>query len=75
MNKPYRKPTYDIKQYLFTPEEAADYLRISLRTLQTYERKGDISSTRLPSGIRRYTRRALDAFIKKGFDNSVDNLL
>jgi|WetSurMetagenome_2_1015567.scaffolds.fasta_scaffold201570_2 excisionase family DNA binding protein len=46
---------------LLNAREAADYLRISLSTLNRMERKGDITPLRTPGGQRRYTLEMLHA--------------
>jgi excisionase family DNA binding protein len=54
---------------LLTPPQAAEYLRISLRTLQDWRKKGiGPPSIKFPSGARRYRKRDLDAYIAEHQD-------
>jgi excisionase family DNA binding protein len=46
---------------LLTAKEAAEYLRISISTLNRMERRGVIASLRTPGGHRRYTHEMLNA--------------
>lgn len=50
----------DQKLTLFTAHEAADYLRVSLSTLNRIERRGLIQPLRTPGGHRRYTLEMLN---------------
>ena len=52
----------------FTRKEAADYLRISVRTLDSLAQKGEIPYSKLGNGIRArvvYQRKDLDAFLER----------
>jgi len=51
-----------------TRKEAADYLRISVRTLDSLARKGEIPYSKLGNGIRArvvYQRKDLDAYLER----------
>jgi excisionase family DNA binding protein len=50
---------------LLTAKEAAEYLRISLSTLNRMEQKGRLTSLRTPGGHRRYTLEMLNACLSK----------
>jgi excisionase family DNA binding protein len=56
---------------LLTAKEAADYLRISVSTLNRMEHKGTVTSLRTPGGHRRYTLEMLNACLKK-WDDQVE---
>lgn len=50
---------------LLRPSEAADILRISVKTIKRWEKMGRISSTRINKrGDRRYTREGVDKIIR-----------
>jgi excisionase family DNA binding protein len=49
---------------LFTAKEAAEYLRISISTLNRMEHKGAVTSLRTPGGHRRYTLEMLNACLR-----------
>ncbi|MFM8320719.1 MAG: helix-turn-helix domain-containing protein [Chloroflexota bacterium] len=53
MERPLPPPAQ--KLTLLTAREAADYLRVSLSTLNRMERSGRLRSLRTPGGHRRYT--------------------
>jgi excisionase family DNA binding protein len=46
---------------LLTAREAANYLRVSMSTLRRMERRGQLSSLRIPGGHRRYTLEMLNS--------------
>lgn len=46
---------------LLNAREAAEYLRVSLSTLNRMERRGCLVSLRTPGGHRRYTQQMLNA--------------
>lgn len=48
---------------LFTTAEAAAYTRFSQETVRRAARKGVLRSARTPSGLRRYRRSWLDAWV------------
>jgi excisionase family DNA binding protein len=49
---------------LLTPQQAARYLNVSLRTLQDWRKKGTAPpSIKFPSEARRYRKSDLDAWI------------
>lgn len=48
------------KLILFTAREAAEYLRVSLSTLNRMERRGLLNPLRTPGGHRRYTLEMLN---------------
>jgi excisionase family DNA binding protein len=48
---------------LFTTAEAAAYTRFSQETIRRAARKGALRSARTPSGLRRYRRSWLDAWV------------
>ena len=48
------------KLTLLTAKEAAEYLRVSLSTLNRMERSGRLRSLRTPGGRRRYTLEMLN---------------
>ena len=48
------------KYILFTAREAAEYLRVSLSTLNRMERRGLLNPLRTPGGHRRYTLEMLN---------------
>jgi excisionase family DNA binding protein len=50
---------------LFTAKEAAEYLRISISTLNRMEHSGVVTSLRTPGGHRRYTLEMLNACLTK----------
>jgi len=50
----------DQKLALLTAQEAAEYLRVSLSTLNRIERRGLLSPLRTPGGHRRYTLEMLN---------------
>lgn len=50
----------DQKLTLYTAREAAQYLRVSLSTLNRMERGGSLRSLRTPGGHRRYTLEMLN---------------
>jgi DNA-binding transcriptional MerR regulator len=57
-------PRRDQGEQLLTPQQAADYLNISLRTLASWRQRGiGPPSIKLPSGARRYRRGDLDRWI------------
>jgi putative resolvase len=49
---------------LLTAREAADYLRVSLSTLNRLERRGLLLPLRMPGGHRRYTLEMLNDCLK-----------
>jgi DNA-binding transcriptional MerR regulator len=54
----------DQGEQLLTPQQAAAYLNISIRTLASWRQRGiGPPSIKLPSGARRYRREALDRWI------------
>jgi excisionase family DNA binding protein len=56
---------------LFTAKEAAEYLRISISTLNRMEHNGVVTSLRTPGGHRRYTLEMLNACLRK-WDTQVE---
>jgi len=53
------------EEELLTPPQAAKYLGVSLRTLQSWHERGIAPpSIKYPSGARRYRRSDLDAYIE-----------
>ena len=46
-----------------TPQQAADYLGVSIRTLYRWEDDGLVSPRRTPGGHRRYSRDDIDALL------------
>jgi excisionase family DNA binding protein len=50
---------------LLTARQAADYLGISLATLNRVEKGGALTPWRTPGGHRRYNREMLDDYLKK----------
>jgi excisionase family DNA binding protein len=53
------------EEQLLTPQQAAKYLNISVRTLAEWRRRGiGPPSIKLPSGARRYRRADLDRWIE-----------
>ena len=50
---------------LLTAKEAAEYLRISVSTLNRMEHKKVVTSLRTPGGHRRYTLEMLNACLQK----------
>lgn len=50
---------------ILTAKEAAEYLRVSLYTLQKMEREGDLMPFRTPGGHRKYSLRMLDEYLEK----------
>jgi excisionase family DNA binding protein len=52
------------KLILLTAREAADYLRVSLSTLNRLERRGLLLPLRMPGGHRRYTLEMLNDCLK-----------
>ncbi|HZW05162.1 MAG TPA: helix-turn-helix domain-containing protein [Anaerolineaceae bacterium] len=61
---PIPQPTEPIALHLLNAQEAADYLRISLSTLNRLERRGELKPLRTPGGHRRYTTPMLNALLK-----------
>jgi excisionase family DNA binding protein len=51
---------------ILTKREAADLLRISIRTLERWERMGKISPTRLSPGTVRYRKSDIERLIEEG---------
>lgn len=51
---------------LITAHEAADYLRVSLSTLNRMERRGLLQPLRTPGGHRRYTIEMLNECLSRG---------
>jgi excisionase family DNA binding protein len=49
-----------------TAREAADYLRVSLSTLNRMERRGLLQPLRTPGGHRRYTLEILNEVLTRG---------
>ncbi len=56
----YKSIRSDRKLVLLTAREAAEYLRVSLSTLNRLERRGLLSPMRMPGGHRRYTLEMLN---------------
>ena len=54
-----------IAEELLTCEEAAKYLRMTVRTLRRYIAREAIPYIRLPSGTIRFRRSDLDKWLKK----------
>jgi excisionase family DNA binding protein len=51
-------------EQLLTPQQAARYLNVALRTLQSWRQRGiGPPSIKLPSGVRRYRKDDLDRWI------------
>jgi excisionase family DNA binding protein len=51
---------------LLTPRQAAQYLNVALRTLQSWQERGiGPPSIKFPSGARRYRRSDLDRWIEE----------
>lgn len=50
-------------QELFTPEEAAAYLKVSPNTVRTWLRQGKLKGHKLTGGIWRISEQALKEFI------------
>ena len=48
---------------LMTPVEAAEFLRLSVRSLARYEELGKLTALRLPGGHRRYRRVDVESLI------------
>jgi excisionase family DNA binding protein len=54
----------DRREQLLTPQQAAEYLNISPRTLAAWRQRGvGPPSIKLPSGARRYRRADLDRWL------------
>jgi excisionase family DNA binding protein len=51
---------------LLTRREAAERLRISLSTLERWERTGRLTPTRLSPGVVRYRRADIERLIEEG---------
>jgi hypothetical protein len=49
---------------LMTPAEVASVFQVDPRTIWRWEQAGDLGCIRLPSGVRRYFRAQVDAFIR-----------
>lgn len=58
------------KLTLLTAREAAEYLRVSLSTLNRMERRGLLHPLRTPGGHRRYTLEMLNECLRR--DNASD---
>jgi excisionase family DNA binding protein len=59
-------PAAQVRQELLTAREAAEYLRISLSTLNRMEKSHIIQGLRTPGGHRRYTLAMLNACLSTG---------
>lgn len=46
---------------VLTAKEAANLLRVTVKTLERWEKAGKISATRLPGGHRRFSRAEVEA--------------
>lgn len=55
----------DLRKIL-TAREAADYLGVSLATLNKIERRGELVPFRTPGGHRRYRVAMLDEYFERG---------
>ena len=53
-------------EMLLTRREAAERLRISLSTLERWERTGRLTPTRLSPGVVRYRRADIERLIEEG---------
>jgi len=53
---------------LLRPKEAAEKLGVSVKTLHTMERRGEIISIRLPNGHRRYQSNEISRLMGKDRD-------
>lgn len=58
---------------LLTAREAANYLRVSLSTLNRMERRGMLIPLRIPGGHRRYTVEILNECLRRGALERVEN--
>lgn len=57
----------DQKLTLYTAREAAEYLRVSISTLNRMQRSGRLRSLRTPGGHRRYTIEMLNECLTRSF--------
>lgn len=61
---PHKVDTIPNKDNLFTRKEAANYLNISVSTLDNYVRAGMLPRVKIGPRMVRFTKEALDEFIK-----------
>jgi excisionase family DNA binding protein len=59
------------RKHLLTAREAADYLRVSLATLNRMDKEGELAPFRTPGGHRRYSLEMLNGYLERSRQRSL----
>ncbi len=58
-----------VRHILFTTAEVAEVFGVDVQTVRRWEQAGRITCVRLPSGLRRFRREDIEAFLPDAFSH------